>query len=105
MQCVHVIITLIPEFRQPTIPVQTRHSARSTYAHTLSSQACMIRAHIGALKTSDSVGKLHATCACHEHVIIRQPTIPVQTCNTHTHAVQSKAGMIRAHIGALKTAD
>ena len=65
----HVIITLIPEFRQPTIPVQTRHSSRNTHAHTLPSQACMIRAHIGALKTSDSVGKFHATCACHYFTI------------------------------------
>jgi len=97
------------------IPVQARHSARSTHAHTLSSQACMIRAYFGALKTADYMGKLHATCACHEHGIItlipefQQPTIPIQTRHsarsTHAHTLPSQAYMIRAHIGALKTSD
>ena len=32
MQRVHVIITLIPEFRQPPIPIQTHRSARDTRA-------------------------------------------------------------------------
>ena len=61
----YVIFTLIPEFRQPTIPVPLHNPSRHTHAYLLSSLVRKIWAHIWAMNSHIWSKK---------HVIILHPT-------------------------------